>query len=139
MKRFKILISKKIYILGLILIILSLNVSMGCKLISYKDYKKEVGKLSIEDINFQNVKDGEYKGKCNMGWVEAVVLVEVKSNKINNIKLLWYRHGRGKKAKVMPERVIQAQSLKVDTITGATNGSKIILKAIENALKKGIK
>ncbi|NOW05431.1 uncharacterized protein with FMN-binding domain [Clostridium beijerinckii] len=31
--------------------------------------------------------------------------------------------------------VVKAQSLQVDTISGATNSSKTILKAIENALK----
>lgn len=33
----------------------------------------------------------------------------------------------------------EAQSLQVDTISGATYSSKVILKAIENALKESIK
>lgn len=37
----------------------------------------------------------------------------------------------------IPDMVVNAQSLQVDTISGATNSSKTILKAMENALISG--
>ncbi len=42
-------------------------------------------------------------------------------------------------AEIITDKVIDTQSLQVDAISGATYSSKTILKAIENALKKGIK
>ena len=36
------------------------------------------------------------------------------------------------------KNVMEAQSLKVDVVTGATTTSKALLKALENALKKGV-
>ena len=42
---------------------------------------------------------------------------------------------RGQKAEQVTQEVISSQSLKVDIVSGATNSSKVILKAIENALE----
>ena len=67
----------------------------------------------------------------------AKVSVTVKDNKITDITLLNHKNERGKPAEVIPEKVLKAQSLQVDTISGATNSSKVILKAIENALMSG--
>ncbi|TYB94365.1 MAG: FMN-binding protein, partial [Kosmotoga sp.] len=53
-----------------------------------------------------------------------------------DIELIEHNHGRGEAAEVIPEKVVEAQSLKVDIITSATYSSKVILKAIENALLK---
>ena len=58
----------------------------------------------------------------------------MKNHKIEDIQLLNHRNGKGKAAEVIPEKVVLSQSLKVDTITGATVSSKVILKAIEVAL-----
>jgi uncharacterized protein with FMN-binding domain len=38
----------------------------------------------------------------------------------------------------MLPRVIDAQSLAVDAVSGSTYSSKVVLKAIETALKKGL-
>jgi uncharacterized protein with FMN-binding domain len=45
-------------------------------------------------------------------------------------------NGQGKPAEVITEKVIETQSLQVDVVSGATYSSKVILKAIENALAK---
>ena len=71
-----------------------------------------------------------------MDFIAAKVEVDIKDKKISNIKLLEHKNERGGKAEVIPERVVEAQSLKVDTISGATNSSKVILEAIQNALTK---
>jgi len=42
-------------------------------------------------------------------------------------------NGRGEKAEAIIPRVIEAQSLDVDVVSGATGSSKAILKAIEDA------
>ena len=51
--------------------------------------------------------------------VAAEVAVTVKDHKIANIVLLSHKNGRGKPAEVIPEKVLKAQSLQVDTISGA--------------------
>ena len=62
--------------------------------------------------------------------------MNIPEKKIERIK---HDHGRGKKAEIQTDLIIKNQSLNVDVITGATASSKAILKATENALKKGIR
>ncbi len=57
----------------------------------------------------------------------------MKDHHITDIKLD-HRHGQGEAAEVITDHVIEAQSLQADTISGVTSSSKVILKAIENAL-----
>jgi len=96
-------------------------------------------KTQLEGIEIQQVSDGEYEGKCDAGIVYAKVLVRVRNNAVTEIEILEHRKGLGGPAEVIVDDVIKAQSLKVDAVTGATASSKTILKAIENALKKGAK
>lgn len=71
--------------------------------------------------------------------VAADVSATVRNHKITDIKILRHKNERGQRAEVIPQRVLAAQSLKVDTVSGATNSSKVILKAIENALESKIR
>ena len=88
-------------------------------------------------MDLSNISDGKYTGSCDAVYVGAEVSVTVKDHKITDITLLNHKNERGKPAEVIIENVIKAQSLQVDTISGATNSSKVILKAIENALISG--
>ncbi len=62
-----------------------------------------------------------------------MVDVTVKDYRIVTIDLQ-HRHDQGEAAEVIPDRVIAAQSLDVDMVSGATNSCMVILKAVENAL-----
>lgn len=88
-------------------------------------------------MNLEKVKDGTYKGEYKNFPVKVVVSVKVKNHQITEIKIKKHREGKGEKAEAIIEDVIQAQSLEIDVISGATLSSKCILKAIENALQNG--
>ena len=103
---------------------------------SISDYKQKVNNIVIDDIKINNKEDGKYIGEFDANVISAKVEVEVKNKKIININLLEHKNERGTPAEVIPQNVVDAQSLKVDVISGATNSSKVILKAIENALSK---
>lgn len=92
----------------------------------------------ISNINLSKIKDGIYYGEYKTMLVSAKVKVYVKSGKIMKIDIVEHKHGRGKKGEDIISRVIEYQSLKVDPISGATVSSKVILKAIENALREKI-
>ncbi|MCX7745817.1 MAG: FMN-binding protein [Clostridia bacterium] len=113
-----------------------LGVYIGIKYyLTFKEYKRVTSSLAIDNINFSAVKDGTYIGECDAKLVYAKVKVFVKGGKVEKIELLKHANGRGENAEVIPGKVVESQSLNVDTVSGATNSSKIILKAIENALK----
>ncbi len=101
-------------------------------------YRKTIEELVIEEVDLALVQDGTFAGSFGAGFVEADVRVLVHDHRIVSIDLYRHQHGRGEKAEAVVGHAIQAQSLEVDLITGATSSSKVILKAIENALRKGI-
>lgn len=99
-----------------------------------KTYQKQVNEITISNVNLSKVVDGTYTGSYEVLWVAAEVKVTVKNHKIEGIELVKHKNGRGAPAEIIPSKVIEAQSLKVDVVSGATSSSKVILKAIENAL-----
>lgn len=67
--------------------------------------------------------------------VSAEVRVTVKGQRITGIELLEHNSGKGAPAEVIPGRAVEAKSLDVDAVSGATYSSKVILKTKENALE----
>lgn len=102
---------------------------------SLKKYKQKVAAIQIENVDLTKVPDGSYTGSCDVEFVKAKVLVTVKDHRFDSIELLEHKNGKGGDAEILPTKVIEAQSLQVDSITGATASSKVILKAIENAIE----
>jgi uncharacterized protein with FMN-binding domain len=95
---------------------------------------KRVRALPIAEINLSNISDGTYRGEYSYGGFTYEVEVVVKNHKIEDIKMLKNRKTyHAQKAEGVISKVLQAQSLNVDAVTGATTTSKTILKAIENA------
>lgn len=127
---------KKVVLGAVCVIVLSGAVIGGKYLISVQKYKKIVSELKIGKVDLAKVSDGKYTGSCDAEFVAAEVSVTVKDNKIEDIILLSHKTERGKSAEAIQGEVLKAQSLQVDTISGATNSSKVILKSIENALTK---
>lgn len=126
--------TKKI-ILSSICIIFIIGIIAGGKyLISVNNYQKAIKELTINNVDLSKISDGKYIGTYDADLISAKVSVTVKDHKIEEVDLLEHKNGRGKPAEVIPDMVVKAQSLQVDAISGATNSSKTILKAIENAL-----
>jgi uncharacterized protein with FMN-binding domain len=99
--------------------------------------KDEVLATKINDINLSNVNDGKYTGSFNGYRWSNTVEVTVSNKKITNITFI-----KGQTFRVadienkLIKEVIDNQSTKVDTISGATISSRAILKAIENAVNR---
>jgi uncharacterized protein with FMN-binding domain len=95
---------------------------------------ERVAGMSIPDVDLSKTKDGVYSGSYKAFPVAADVEVTVNNKKITNIELKKHNNGQGSQAEIIPDKVIEAQTLEVDIVSGATYSSKVILKAIENAL-----
>lgn len=94
-----------------------------------------LAQLPIEDVDLSGVADGTYVGSYEVLPVSAEVAVTVMDHKITAIDLVKHINGKGAGAEIIPDEVVKTGSLQVDTVSGATYSSKVILKAIENALK----
>ena len=104
----------------------------------------EAKNLPLNAVNFSKLNDGTYIGEYEGGmykWRANKVQVTVTSGKVSDIKLLSSSDPGAKNTGQAPlyDRVIEAQSLQVDTISGATLTSKAYLQAVENALKQAQK
>ncbi|NLC17917.1 MAG: FMN-binding protein [Clostridiales bacterium] len=103
----------------------------------FASYKKSISAIEIAGMDADRLKDGVYEGEYDAGYIYAKVSVVVENGRIRDIKILEHDHERGKAAEAIIERIIEQQSTRVDAVTGATNSSLVIMKAIENALGKG--
>ena len=94
----------------------------------------QLAESPILDVDISKLADGVYTGNYHVFPVTAEVKVTIQDHKIAGIELTKHINGRGAKAEIILSKVVEAQSLTVDAVSGATYSSKVILKAIENAL-----
>jgi uncharacterized protein with FMN-binding domain len=94
--------------------------------------------LEIEDIPLDRVKDGVYVGEYSVFPVSAQVEVTVKDHAMASARILKHRNGQGSAGEAVVNKAIELGSIRVDTVAGATYSSKVLLKAMENALRKGL-
>ena len=102
---------------------------------SVTDYKQAIKETTFEEINISDISDGVYIGEYDVNFIYAKVEVTVQNGEITNINILEHRHERGKTAEVITDSIVDEQKIDVDAISGATNSSTVIKKAVENALK----
>lgn len=127
-------------IVGVIIVALVAGIYFAANyMYQLSEYKKRIASISISNVDLSKIPDGSYTGSYNAIMIAAKVQVDVSNHSITNVKLLYHKNERGQKAESIVNEVKSAQSLKVDTITGATNSSKVILKAAQNALDSGLK
>ena len=92
--------------------------------------------MEVDYIEITQLKDGSYIGEYSVLPVSVTVEVKIANGRIKDINILDHGNGMGQPAEVITERVIDEQSLEVDSISGATYSSRVIIKAIENGLNK---
>ncbi len=129
-------ISKKKTVLFVIMFLLLVGFVLGILYLkSVADYRQAVRETTFEDINISDIPDGVYVGEYDVDFIYAKVEVTVQNGEITNINILEHRHERGKTAEVITDSIVDEQKIDVDAISGATNSSTVIKKAVENALK----
>ena len=131
-------ISKK-KIISVIILLFSL-IGLICGAVYLKnvaDYKRAIGETTFGEIDIADVSDGIYIGEYDVNFIYAKVEVTVEDGEIVSINILEHRHERGKAAEKVIEKIIEEQKIDVDAVSGATNSSTVIKKAVENALKGG--
>ncbi len=128
--------SKKKVALFAVMLLLLIGLVWGIiYLKSVADYKQAVKETTFEEINISDISDGVYIGEYDVNFIYAKVEVTVQNGEITNINILEHRHERGKTAEVIADSIVDEQKIDVDAISGATNSSTVIKKAVENALK----
>lgn len=102
------------------------------------DYRRAVEETVIEEVDLFRISDGTYTGEYDVGLVYARVEVAVAGGAITDIRILEHKNGRGGPAETVTGAIVEQQRIGVDAVTGATNSSTVIKKAVENALRQGL-
>ena len=124
-----------------VIILLFLLIGLICGAVYLKnvaDYKRAVRETTFDEIDIADVPGGIYIGEYDVNFIYAKVEVTVEDGEIVSINILEHRHERGKAAEKVIEKIIEEQKIDVDAVSGATNSSAVIKKAVENALKGGL-
>jgi uncharacterized protein with FMN-binding domain len=122
-------------VLIIITVIIVMLVVAG--IIAFSNIQNSLETLSqtdIAEVDISAVPDGVYTGSYSQFPVSAEVRVTVSDHAITDIELVSHNHGPEHGADSITGEVINAQSLDVDAVSGATYSSKVILLAIEDAL-----
>ena len=114
------------------------GIALAIYLKSVGDYKRAVAEISFSEVSPSQVADGVYIGECDVDFIYAKVSVVVENGTIRDISILEHKNGRGVSAETIVDTMLEAQSVDVDAVSGATNSSIVLKKAVENALKKGL-
>ena len=101
---------------------------------SVEEYKRSVKETTFSNLDISNVPDGVYAGEYDVDFVYAKVEVTVQNGVITNIDILEHKNGRGSRTEIVVDRIIEEQKIDVYAVSGATNSSTVIKKAVENAL-----
>lgn len=118
-------------LIGLFVVIVAVSVSLAF-------VQAQLDKLKatqLETLDLSQVSNGTYEGSYTAFPVSVTLNVTVTNHQITSITILKHDNGQGKPAEVILSDVIDAQSLQVDVISGATYSSKVILLAIQDAFK----
>lgn len=122
--------ARRIMIILVVVILLLVCVKVGADFLT----KRTLKKVKINEVPISQVADGEYVGEAQIKPVSAKVNVQVENGKITDIEIKDHMTGLGKNGEKIIDQIINKQSLDVDAISGATQSSVTITKAVENAL-----
>lgn len=92
--------------------------------------------LDINEVDLASIADGSYEGTFDGGRFSNSVEVTVSDHKIVDIKKQGRSGPQGEVYQGIYAKVIEKQSVKIDTVSGASVTTLTTLKAIENALSK---
>lgn len=118
---------------GLLLILLAVHILSG--IVSFNQYTRAMSDIEITNKSAAGIPDGAYIGECDAGYIYAKVRVDVSGETITNVVVLEHRNERGGAAEAVTDDMVRQQNVRVDAVSGATNSSRVIMKAAENALE----
>lgn len=115
-------------------IVLIVLIPTAVYLKSVADYQNAVKTTTVGEVDLSDLSDGVYVGEYDVNFIYAKVEVTVQNGKMEDISILEHKQERGKVAEAVVTKMVAEQKIDVDAVSGATNSSTVIKKAVENAL-----
>ena len=121
--------------IGSIVVVALLISHMVTYFVDFSSYQSKMASVQVQGMTAKGVADGKYIGECNVGFIYVKVEVTVMGEEIQDIQLLEHKNERGKKAERLIGEMKQKKTTGVDMVSGASYSSRVLTKAVENALK----
>ena len=101
----------------------------------------QIAPLMGTSVVSEGLRGGVYEGEYRKGINNAVVKVTIADGRITDIELVkHFASWIGNNANtVIPTRIVEQQSTRVDAVSGATNSSRVIMNAVQKAIEKAYK
>ncbi len=93
-----------------------------------------VRKMTVNPVDLSTIADGVYAGRFKKGRFSYSVEVTVKDHRIQAVQATDPRQVTSPIIEQIFARIVQEQTVKVDTVSGASLTTKAVSKAAENAL-----
>lgn len=97
----------------------------------FQQMAKRIESAVVEDVDLTQLADGIYTGEYGDFLVDVKLKVTIKDHQITAIEITEQRSGPGYEATETIDRIIEAQSPRVDAATGS---SRCIMLAVQDAL-----
>lgn len=121
---------KALLIVGIIIAVL-----VGTMAIATFKGLRYVRLMSVNPIDLSKIADGVHAGSFKKGRFAYFVEVAVKDGRIQAVKAADTKQAKSAIIEQILARLVQEQSVQVDTVSGASLTTKAVTKAVENALK----
>jgi uncharacterized protein with FMN-binding domain len=128
-------VKKTLKAAGILITVLAI-VFIGGLFMIRNQARQAMASLSYETVDMSKTKDGIYEGQADAGLLQVKLNVTVKDQTIAKIDILEHKSGMGKKAEVITEAMVSANTYRVDAVSGATLSSEAIKSAVSKALKE---
>ncbi|MFQ3621117.1 MAG: FMN-binding protein [Spirochaetales bacterium] len=129
MKR-KIIMFIGIFLAGLVI----LGVAFFARMVQMNNQLNE-GYESISSIDISKKSDGTYTGSFKDFLVAVDLEVKIEGGKIKEILVTHQSSGPGYQARETLDRILKAQTPKVEVVSGASGSSKALMIAVYRALR----
>jgi uncharacterized protein with FMN-binding domain len=119
-----------------LLLIIMVTGFMGCV--------SDRGLMTHEELKMVTLRDGVYEGKHMKGpFLGARSIVTIEEGRLKKIEvptcvIFFTKFWCKKRAKKLPEEIIQKQSIKIDALSCATYSSLSLMQSVQNAVNKAI-
>ena len=122
---------KALLIVGIIIVALVAAMAIGT--LNGMSY---VRKMTVNPVDLSKISDGVYAGSFKKGRFSYSVEVAVKDHRIQAVKPTDPKQVTSAIIEQIFARIVQDQSVRVDTVSGASLTTKAVSKAAENALNQ---
>ena len=129
------MLKKVLMVCGIVILLIIITGGVMFYRLNNMAYKFKSDLAKVTSLDLSKIKDGVYSGSYGDFVVSVSLDVTVKNHKITQIVIKDQSCGKGYDARGTIDRIIKAQSPKVEAVTGASSSSRSIMLAVDRALR----